>query len=319
MYRLWFQNGVAAQEPPVVDASLFTIGRDATCQLRLYEEGVSDCHARIERRADGYYVRDLGSTHGVSVNGQPVAESRLATGDELEIGSARMRFEVVHNQPGGRQHRPLDLLQFAATVIVILVIGGEIALLGEIFAEQRSKKMNVDVKRGWRGQQAVIGAEPTPTAPPPTGDALPPVPPKTGTSASVPTVLHRMIRIVRVDRSDAGNMVTLTILAKAQVGERELDAAAVALCVQFASFEGGTANVVWRDPMWLSIPAWDNFASKTFTVRFQSTPRELAGFVVRSYYRNEVQDIAATPPSLRALAPLPEPGTPPNPVYGGAS
>ena len=311
MYRLWFQNGVAPREPLVVKASLLTIGRDATCQLRLREEGVADCHASIERRADGYYLRDLNSPNGVCVNGRLVAERRLAAGDELEIGPVRLRFEVVHDTPGERRRRPLDLLQLAATAVVVLVIGGEIALLGVIFSESRTRGMNVEVKRGWRGQQAVIGAEPTPPAAPAVSEPPLPAPPTAAASALSPVVLHRMIRIVRVDRSESANAVTLTIQAKAQVGERELNVSAVGLCVQFATLDTPPPNVVWRDPIWLRIPAWDNFASKAFTVRFPGASRELAGFVVRSYYRNELQDVAATPPSLRALAP--------NPVSGGAS
>jgi len=124
---------------------------------------------------------------------------------------------------------------------------------------------------------------------------------------------------VRVDRSESGNAATITILAKAQVGERELDVSAVGLCVQFASPDGSTSNVVWRDPIWLRIPAWENFTSKAFTVRFPGPPRELAGFVVRSYYHHELQDVAAAPASLQALAPTPVSGAVPNPTSGGAS
>ena len=312
MYRLLFQNGIAPREPLVVNAPLLTIGRDAACQLPLRENGVADHHARIERRADGYYLRDLNSPNGVCVNGRLVSERRLASGDELEIGSVWMRFEILHDLPSGqRRGRPLDLLQLAAVAIVVLVIGGQIALLSSIFSETRSKKMNVEVKHGSRGQQAVIGADPVPLTTPAAGEARLPAVATDAAAASVPVVLHRMIRIVRVDRSENGNTVAITIQAKAQVGERELDVSAVGMCVQFATLDATAPNVVWRDPIWLRIPAWENFASKAFTVRFSGAPRELAGFVVRSYYRNQLQDVAATPPSLQALAPTP--------VSGGAS
>jgi pSer/pThr/pTyr-binding forkhead associated (FHA) protein len=318
MYRLSFQNGAGPKEPLVVRAPLLTFGRDPACQVQLHDAGVAGHHARIERRADGYYLRDLNSPTGVSVNGRLVRERRLASGDEIEIGSVQVRFEVVHDRTGGRRRRPLDLLQIAAAVVVAVVIGGEIVLLSRVFSETRPRKMNVEVKHGWRGQQAVIGAEPTPPAPTATSEPRLPIPPAAAASAPQPAVLHRMIRIVRVDRSDGAGAVTLTIQAKAQVGERELNVSAVGICVQFATFETGTTAVVWRDPVWLPIPAWENFASKAFTVRFSGAPRELAGFVVSSYYRNELQDVAAAPPSLRALAPSPKSEQAPNPVAGGA-
>ena len=96
-----------------------------------------------------------------------------------------------------------------------------------------------------------------------------------------------------------------------QVGERELSTGAVAICVQFAALDGTGSKVVWREPSWLPIPQWENFSTKSFAVRFPGAPREFVGFVVRTYYRKQMQDIAATPPSLRPLAPLP--------LLGGAS
>jgi FHA domain len=319
MYRLLFQNHITAKEPMEVHEPMLTIGRDAACQVRLCEDGVADRHARIERRADGYYLLDLNSPTGIFINGQRVTERRLASGDELEIGAVRMRFEILYGVPSGPQRRPLDLLQLAAATIVVLVIGGQIALLSSIFSESRPKKMKIDTSHGWRGQQAMIGSvEPAaaPVAAPvseprPSAGAVPVPPGALGQRPTMPSVLNRMIRIVRVDRGEAGGVATLTIQAKAQVGERELDTSVVAICVQFAVPSGTAQNVAWRDPVWLNIPAWDNFKTKVFTVRFPGASREMAGFVVRTYYRNQLQDQAAVPSSLQSLVP--------NPIPEGAS
>ena len=112
MYRLVFQNREATR-PAFVggDAPVF-IGRDATCTLRLTEGGVSDRHASIERRTDGYYLRDLGSANGVRVNSQRATEQRLVGGDEIELGGARLTFEIVHDPPPER--RAFDPLQAIA-------------------------------------------------------------------------------------------------------------------------------------------------------------------------------------------------------------
>jgi hypothetical protein len=144
---------------------------------------------------------------------------------------------------------------------------------------------------------------------PATAEAAPPArTPAAG--AAIPSVLNRMIRLVRVDRSESGGVVTLKIQAKAQVGERELDIAAVAICVQFAERGDNGQNVAWRNPIWLQIPAWENFKNKIFTVRFPGAPHDLTGFSVRTYYRGQLQDVAMAPTSVPP---------PPNPVPKGGS
>ena len=117
MYCLVFQNCVAPKEPLVVDLPSLVIGRHPDCQVQVAEPGVSARHATIERHADGYYVRRLDGSVDVWVNGDPVTERRLASGDELEIGPARIRFEIVHGAGVQRQRRHIDLLQLLATAI----------------------------------------------------------------------------------------------------------------------------------------------------------------------------------------------------------
>jgi hypothetical protein len=72
-----------------------TIGRSHACEIVIDDPGVSRRHAAIARGRDGWVLDDLGSTNGSSVNGAPVDGSRaLAHGDEIELGSATLRFEL---------------------------------------------------------------------------------------------------------------------------------------------------------------------------------------------------------------------------------
>jgi pSer/pThr/pTyr-binding forkhead associated (FHA) protein len=306
MYRLVFQNPAAPREPVVVDLPSLVIGRDAGCNIQLAEPGVGGRHAAIERQTEGYYLHDLDSVGGVCVNGKPVRESRLASGDELEIGGARLRFEIVHGTGGKRQRRPLDLLQALAIVIVLLAIGGQVALLSSMFTEVRPRKVKLEtaqVTHADQGGSAESVATNAPASREPATTAV-----ASASPVAEPAVWNRMIRIARVDRSENGGTVSITVQAKAQVGERELNTAAVAICVQFAALGGTGSSVVWREPIWLPIPQWENFSTKSFTVRFPGAPREFVGFVVRTYFRKQMQDIAAAPPSLRPLAPIPTVG-----------
>ena len=70
----------------------------------------------------------------------------------------------------------------------------------------------------------------------------------------------------------------------------------------------GTVSL-WERPLWLNIGGMNNFASKTFNARLPVTPAQYAGCLVRTFYRNQLQDEAAKPAELLARAPaltLPE-------------
>jgi hypothetical protein len=71
------------------------VGRRYGCDLAISEPTVSRRHASVYRRANGWHVRDYGSTNGTFVNGSRVASSvKLADGDEIRLGFwVRLRFE----------------------------------------------------------------------------------------------------------------------------------------------------------------------------------------------------------------------------------
>jgi hypothetical protein len=286
MYRLWFEKSLTPRPPMVGPAERLLIGRDPGCQLRLTEPGVCTRHAAIDRRADGWYLCDLDSANGVRVNDQPVAEHRLTTGDRIEIGAVRLQFEVLHEGSGCRRFSPLQLT--AATVIAVTVVG-QLAVIGGVLLQPRSRDMRVYASVHVDDPPAQpVGPPPAPPAPAPVEPVTPPAP---RLVTPVPVVLTRKIRVDRLER--AGDL--LRIVARAQVGERELDPTFVAVTA-----EPFTGTVSAGAPVAVPIPAWANFSSKLLTVRFASATR-FTGFVVRTYYRGELQDVAATSPALLAL------------------
>jgi pSer/pThr/pTyr-binding forkhead associated (FHA) protein len=72
-----------------------TIGRGAPNDVALEgDEYASARHARIEPRADGVWVQDLGSTNGTFVNGARIEQPRrLEPGDVVHVGGTDLRFE----------------------------------------------------------------------------------------------------------------------------------------------------------------------------------------------------------------------------------
>jgi RNA polymerase sigma-70 factor (ECF subfamily) len=63
-----------------------TIGRSSESDLILDHEGISRNHARLDYRdSQGWYLIDNHSVNGVFVNGEPIQEIKLTTGDIIEI------------------------------------------------------------------------------------------------------------------------------------------------------------------------------------------------------------------------------------------
>lgn len=71
-----------------------TLGRLAECDVVVNDPNVSRRHAEFRRTADGVVVTDLGSTNGTRVNGVPVREQQLVSGDEVTVGSTTLVFEL---------------------------------------------------------------------------------------------------------------------------------------------------------------------------------------------------------------------------------
>ncbi len=71
------------------------VGRSRDCDVVLEDTGVSRRHAELRPTAEGWTVKDLGSTNGVRVNGRPVRGAHaLEPGDRIELGSTEIVFDL---------------------------------------------------------------------------------------------------------------------------------------------------------------------------------------------------------------------------------
>lgn len=86
-----FALGSAAGAPAT------TVGRGVDNTIVLRGDSVSRSHARFERRADGWWVIDGGSTNGTHVNDEQVREAQLRRGDRVQIGHTI--FKLVDTPP----------------------------------------------------------------------------------------------------------------------------------------------------------------------------------------------------------------------------
>jgi pSer/pThr/pTyr-binding forkhead associated (FHA) protein len=84
-------DGVALKDVPVAKDRT-TIGRRSHNDLVIDNLAVSGEHAVMVKAGDDFYLEDLGSTNGTTVNGQPVKKHLLHAGDIIDIGKYRLRF-----------------------------------------------------------------------------------------------------------------------------------------------------------------------------------------------------------------------------------
>jgi len=74
-------------------ADNFTIGRKPENDLVINDHTVSSRHAKIMRVQSVYFIEDLKSTNGTSVNGSPIERTQLRDADVITIGQHRLIFE----------------------------------------------------------------------------------------------------------------------------------------------------------------------------------------------------------------------------------
>jgi hypothetical protein len=86
------RSGPQAGMRIVLDKERLALGRHPDSDVVFDDITVSRRHAEVERVADGYIVRDVGSLNGTYLNQERVEWSPLVSGDELQVGKFRMVF-----------------------------------------------------------------------------------------------------------------------------------------------------------------------------------------------------------------------------------
>jgi len=70
----------------------FTIGRGERTELQIHSTSVSREHAQLVKTPTGYRLRDLESTNGTMINGQPITDAPLNDGDSVSIADVELTF-----------------------------------------------------------------------------------------------------------------------------------------------------------------------------------------------------------------------------------
>jgi pSer/pThr/pTyr-binding forkhead associated (FHA) protein len=89
---LRFRGGDRDGEEVSLTADRTTIGRTKSNTVPVKDQMVSSYHCEITREGGGYILRDLGSTNGTVVNGEPVTEVALNHGARIRVGGTSLLF-----------------------------------------------------------------------------------------------------------------------------------------------------------------------------------------------------------------------------------
>ena len=75
-----------------IDKASVVIGRSKDCDIRLADPNVSRRHAELRQENGAYWILDLGSTNGLTVNGRRQQRAKLENDDRITIGSTDLVF-----------------------------------------------------------------------------------------------------------------------------------------------------------------------------------------------------------------------------------
>ncbi len=133
MYRIVFLTGSKQGRRITVEKGDLLIGSNADAHLRIQDLTVQPRHAVIEQRSTGYWLRAETEGHALRINDQPVVESQLAHGDEIDIGSQRLLFQLTGGNPSATKRRRSKFhgMTFVAVWTLLLI---QVLILAGLFA-----------------------------------------------------------------------------------------------------------------------------------------------------------------------------------------
>ncbi len=80
-----------------LEGHAWTAGREDSCEILIQDPHASRKHFELVQNEEGFFVTDLGSANGISLNGYPLTPNqptRLQSGDRLTIKTLTVDFEI---------------------------------------------------------------------------------------------------------------------------------------------------------------------------------------------------------------------------------
>jgi len=132
-------SGLLKGQTYEIHVPLAHVGRGSYNDIVIQDDSVSETHAELQRRDDGWYVVDAGSTNGTYVDGRRLStERRLDGSPEMRFGGVKTIFrgpsvegrtDVPESAPApSASEPPAQGFPMWVWVVVALAIAGAAAL-----------------------------------------------------------------------------------------------------------------------------------------------------------------------------------------------
>ena len=105
----------------------FRLGRAASADLQLEDDGVWEQHAQFSFDRDTGITLTANQDALLSVNGQPCREAVLRNGDELGLGALKMRFSLGPTRQYGLRFR-----EWLTWLALAVITAGQLVLIYEL-------------------------------------------------------------------------------------------------------------------------------------------------------------------------------------------
>jgi predicted component of type VI protein secretion system len=127
MVRLKILSGKMAGTEHSARHFPFRLGRAASADLRLEEDGVWDLHAELALDAATGFLVSAQSEALLAVNGRLCREAVLRNGDELDLGALKVRFWI-----GPTRQKSLRFREWLTWAALALITAGQLVLIYRI-------------------------------------------------------------------------------------------------------------------------------------------------------------------------------------------
>ena len=124
MVQFKIVSGKMAGSEKVARHFPFRIGRAASDDLRVEDDGVWEEHVELTFHAVNGFVLTTHSNALAAINGQPFQKQVLRNGDAIEIGAAKIRFWLADTRQSS-----LRLREWLTWIAFLILVGMQIALI----------------------------------------------------------------------------------------------------------------------------------------------------------------------------------------------
>lgn len=98
MYKIVIVGGKLRGQEFILKEGENTLGRDPSCDIPFFVDGVSKKHMSITVAADILYITDLGSANGTFLNGKIVKKDLIKSGDKVGLPNSILQLVYVQEK-----------------------------------------------------------------------------------------------------------------------------------------------------------------------------------------------------------------------------